>query len=219
MADFKKPEAKPDDTFNQLIFILIGLFLLGIIINRLFLVLNYYFSGGYDSLWQRWEVYFFQYVWPSFKVIAVIITIGGMFGIVKILRNLKELLEEERMVYGSTKVGIDEVEPEDSGKNEKWEQVQTHINSKNPSEWRLAIIEADIMLDELLKASGYHGDTVGDRLKAVEPSDFIGLEAAWEAHKIRNQIAHQGSSFEINEREARRVITLYETVFREFKII
>ena len=215
----KKPEEK-DDTLNKLIFIFLGLFLLWVLIQRLFLVLNYYFSGGYDSLWQRTEVYFLQYIWPFIKLVAIAITGFGIYGISKIIKNMSELRKEERLIYGSTSVNVSELEAEGgSPKNEKWEQVQTHINSKNPSEWRLAIIEADIMLDELLKSSGYHGETVGDRLKAVEPSDFNSLEAAWEAHKVRNQIAHQGSGFEMNEREARRVITLFETVFREFNII
>jgi hypothetical protein len=215
----KKPEVK-DDTLNKLIFAFLGIFLLWVLIQRLFVVLNYYFSGGYDSLWQRTEVYFLQYIWPLIKMAATIITVAGIYGIYKIVRATMQIREEERLVYGSTEVGVDEMEaPGGSPKNEKWEQVQTHINSKNPSEWRLAIIEADIMLDELLKASGYHGDTVGERLKAVEPSDFTSLEAAWEAHKVRNQIAHQGSGFEINEREAKRVINLFETVFREFNII
>lgn len=215
----KKPEAK-DDTLNKLIFIFLGLFLLWVLIQRLFVVLNYYFSGGYDSIWQRTEVYFLQYIWPIMKMLAVVISVGGIYGIYKVVNATMKIREEERLVYGSTEVGVDELEV--SGgvpKNEKWEQVQIHLNSKNPSEWRLAIIEADIMLDELLKASGYHGDTVGERLKAVEPSDFTSLEAAWEAHKVRNQIAHQGSSFEISEREAGRVVTLFETVFREFNII
>lgn len=215
----KKPEVK-DDTLNKLIFIFLGLFLLWVLIERLLVVLNYYFSGGYDSLWQRTEVYFLQYIWPIMKMLAVIISVGGIYGIYKVVSATMQIRQEERMIYGSTEVGVEELEAVGgSSKNEKWEQVQLHINSKNPSEWRLAIIEADIMLDELLKASGYHGDTVGERLKAVEPSDFTSLEAAWEAHKVRNQIAHQGSSFDISEREARRVITLFETVFREFNII
>jgi hypothetical protein len=176
----KKPEEKKDDTLNKLIFIFLGLFLLWVLIQRLILVLNYYFSGGYDSIWQRTEVYFLQYMWPFIKVVAVIITGLGIYGISKIVKSMSELRKEEKLVYGSTSVDISELEAEgESAKNEKWDQVQLHLNSKNPAEWRLAIIEADVILDELLKSSGYHGETVGDRLKAVEPSDFTSLEAAW----------------------------------------
>jgi len=103
--------------------------------------------------------------------------------------------------------------------SEKWERVIVHINSENPSDWKLAILECDIMLSDILEKMGYNQETISEKLKAVEPSDFTNIEAAWEAHKIRNAIAHEGSEFLINQREAKRVIGLYEVVFREFAFI
>ncbi len=103
--------------------------------------------------------------------------------------------------------------------NEKWQKVIIHINSSNPSDWKLAILECDIMLAEILEKMGYLQPSISEKLKSIESSDFTNIENAWEAHKIRNQIAHEGSEFLINEREAKRVIGLYETVFREFEYI
>lgn len=103
--------------------------------------------------------------------------------------------------------------------NKKWLKVQEHVNSSNPSDWRLAILEADIMLNEILEKMGYKGMTIGDKLKTIEQSDFTNLDAAWEAHKVRNSIAHQGSDFNMNQKEAKRVISLYEKVFTEFYFI
>lgn len=123
-------------------------------------------------------------------------------------RKLFEPLPEEEAVEIKT--------AHDQGLHQKWKQVQTHINSTNPSDWRLAIIEADIMLDEILDKMGYQGDSIGDKLKVVDKSDFRTLDQAWDAHKVRNQIAHQGSDFTLNQREAERVIGLYKEVFEEF---
>ncbi len=103
--------------------------------------------------------------------------------------------------------------------NEKWVNVVKHINSPNPADWKLAILECDIMLGEILEKMGYTQPSIGEKLKSIEPSDFTNIEAAWEAHKIRNSIAHEGSDFAINEREAKRVIGLYELVFEEFEYI
>jgi len=100
--------------------------------------------------------------------------------------------------------------------NRRWERVVSHLNSASVNDWKFAILEADIILDELLDATGYRGETVSDKLKRVEPSDFQTIENAWEAHKVRNTIAHEGSEFVISEREARRVIGLYQSVFEEF---
>ncbi len=103
--------------------------------------------------------------------------------------------------------------------NPKWKLVQEHINSDDPNKWKLAILESDIILADLLDSLQLPGDGVGEKLKAVEKSDFNTIEDAWEAHKIRNAIAHEGSDFLINAREAKRVIGLYENVFTEFEII
>lgn len=103
--------------------------------------------------------------------------------------------------------------------NERWQKVIIHMNSSNPNDWKLAILECDIILQEILEKMGYMQESIGEKLKAVEPSDFTNIEAAWEAHKIRNQIAHEGTDFLINEREAKRVVGLYELVFREFEYI
>jgi len=103
--------------------------------------------------------------------------------------------------------------------NPKWKLVEDHINSDDANKWKLAIIEADIVLSELLDTFNLPGNSIGEKLKAVSVNEFSTIEEAWEAHKIRNAIAHEGSEFLINQREAKRVIGLYEKVFREFEII
>ncbi len=104
-------------------------------------------------------------------------------------------------------------------KDSRWEKITEHIASQNPSDWRLAILECDIILDEMLTKMSYHGETLSDKLKAVEKSDFLSIDKAWEAHRVRNAIAHEGSNFQISDREARRVVSLYEEVLREFHYI
>lgn len=101
----------------------------------------------------------------------------------------------------------------------RWERVLSHLNSERESDWRLAVLEADVLLDEMVSGMGYHGDSLGERLKSVEKSDFTTLDKAWEAHAVRNRIAHEGAAFALTEREAKRVLTLYEEVFKEFHYI
>jgi hypothetical protein len=101
----------------------------------------------------------------------------------------------------------------------KWQMVIKHSSSSNPSDWKLAIIEADTILDALVENSGFPGSTLGERLKNADPGVFRSLEWAKEAHGVRNKIAHQGSGFRIDAREAKRVIQLYEEVFKEFEYI
>ena len=101
----------------------------------------------------------------------------------------------------------------------KWELVEKHLNSESENDWRLAILEADIMLDQLLRSRGFVGENLGEMLKGSNKGDFQTLDKAWEAHKIRNTIAHEGINYVLSAREARRIIGLFEEVFREFNYI
>lgn len=102
------------------------------------------------------------------------------------------------------------------GSNSKWAEIETHATSGNPGDWRLAIIEADIMLDALLTEEGYPGGSVGEKLKSARPESFASLQDAWDAHKIRNDIAHRGSDFVLTQRSVTEAIAKYRRVFEEF---
>lgn len=56
---------------------------------------------------------------------------------------------------------------------------------------KLAIIEADKLVDTVLKKAGIKGETLGERLrnsqKLISRDVYSNM---WEAHKVRNQIVH-----------------------------
>jgi hypothetical protein len=66
---------------------------------------------------------------------------------------------------------------------------------------------------------GFKGDNLGEKLKGATQETFRGLTRAWEVHTIRNKIAHEGLGFEISHHEAKRVIAIYEQIFREFGFV
>lgn len=101
----------------------------------------------------------------------------------------------------------------------KWQKIVEHAGSANANDWRLAILEADILLDDMLKQNGALGDTIGERLKSMTVNQMPSLQKAWEAHLVRNQIAHEGTDFNLSQHEARRIISLYEQVLREGAMI
>ena len=99
----------------------------------------------------------------------------------------------------------------------EWQVVLNHINSENPAEWKLAILEADNMLDEILEDQGYVGETVAEKLKVMTPSRIASYEDIWEAHKVRNQIAHGGAiDMELTKKTARDTIAKFENAFKDF---
>jgi hypothetical protein len=104
-------------------------------------------------------------------------------------------------------------------KNERWSKTLSYLFSQHASDWKLAIIEADSMLESLMEQLGFRGETLGDRLKTANQENFPNLTIAWEVHTIRNRIAHEGLAFEVSQHEAKRVIALYEQIFHEYGYI
>ena len=100
----------------------------------------------------------------------------------------------------------------------KWEEILSHVDSDKEGEWKFAIIEADKLIDDLLKSAGYPGETLGERLMSIDKGQFQGLEGLWEAHKIRNKLAHDTNYF-LRQAEARRAIMLYGQVLKELGAI
>lgn len=117
---------------------------------------------------------------------------------------------------------INSILPPESAKESpigsKWEEIQIHLNSAKEAEWKFAVIEADSLVDGVLKASGYPGDTMGDRLKNIDKSQMVTLDGLWEAHKIRNHLAHDVNYF-LRYGEAKRAVHLYEKTLKELNVL
>ncbi|OGC84951.1 hypothetical protein A3F55_02970 [Candidatus Adlerbacteria bacterium RIFCSPHIGHO2_12_FULL_53_18] len=110
-------------------------------------------------------------------------------------------------------------EPELEKGNSRWETIVMLAASPQESDWRRAIIEADVMLGDLLTSQGYRGATIGDQLKDANPLQFTTLDLAWKAHKMRNDVAHGGEGLQLTERDVRATIDQYGRVFEEFNYI
>lgn len=221
MAEEKKEPFFTEDHFKETIYFLIVLILVGYLLNRLVAASVAADLSPYENLWSAF-VAWLRSIWSVLKIAAAALIGLSLWWSAYSRMRLHNIEKEEEKIYGTDKPAtlLEELSAgQEPLANEKWATVLGHLRSGNSADWRLAIIEADIMLDELLRVQGYHGDSVGDKLKGVEPGDMKTLEAAWEAHKVRNRIAHAGSDFELNEREAKRVVALFESVFKEYKII
>ncbi len=145
--------------------------------------------------------------------------------------KLKVVKEEYEKTLGITKVQDAEhapdIQPVPQGyvpdtngiQNPKWDMIEAYARSGNQAELRLAIIEADIMLFDILKQSGFIGTTVGDMLKNTNKSQLATLDYAWKAHRVRNELAHQGSNFVLGRTDAEAALDGYKKVFTELNLI
>lgn len=169
----------------------------------------------------------FASIFNVFQVFSIFISLLFLIGIIYFNVKLGEILHGHGHGHGdhgheghddhNEIHGHHNTHPHTADK--RWLNIQTRLASPNEADWRLAIIEADIILDDMLTGIGYKGNAIGDKLKQANRADFRSLDRAWEAHKVRNRIAHDGASFHITHSEATRVLGLYKKVFDEFYYI
>ena len=138
---------------------------------------------------------------------------------IKLLLTEHEGFEKREEALHHARAAAGEGHSEASPKKQRWERVYELANTNNEGDWRLAILEADIMLGDLLASQGYRGESIGEKLRDANPLQFLTLDLAWKAHKMRNDIAHAGEAFHLSQRDASATIDLYRRVFEEFDFI
>ncbi len=157
--------------------------------------------------------------WAVYSVIAIILALLFFVGFVYAKIRYAQLsdIEQEALLAAEAKWAARHEKAET--KNSRWDAIQERVSENSPESWRIAIIEADILLDETLTNAGYVGQSIGEKLKTANPQSFTTLQDAWEAHKVRNQIAHVGSDFVLTKKVAKDTLMQFERVFREFSVI
>lgn len=187
--------------------------------------------GGLNIEWVFLKIYNFFFSvkegvangeFTGFKnVVGFVLTIVTLFFVGIIIyssRGLKKTRSAEKAKLYE-KIHTTSTAQKESRDNKHWRIVLDFITSSNSSDWRLAIIEADNMLDALTKELGLVGDNLGERLKNAPVSHFKTIDNAWEAHRLRNRIAHEGVGYELEYKEAKKAIENFEKVFNEFDYI
>lgn len=99
-----------------------------------------------------------------------------------------------------------------------WKSIQEHFFTGSDNDLKIAIIEADKLLNEALRSAGIQGNALSDRLKKIKSSDLPDIELIWQAHKLRNQIAHE-NDFKLKRDLAERTLGVYEATLKELKVL
>lgn len=164
--------------------------------------------GAYDRLFQQWSTF------VAFSLlICLCLAALSIYCSIRVFQIRQ--LERRRFAAAQRTVTAHDVPKT----HLRWNRILEQATGDSAQGWRLAILEADIMLNELLDVLGYRGETMADKMRHVDRANFNTIDLAWEAHKIRNKIAHEGDAHTLSAREARRVVALYERVLKEFHYV
>jgi hypothetical protein len=101
---------------------------------------------------------------------------------------------------------------------QRWSEIRGHLDSPRESEWKIAVLEADKLVDDSLARAGFSGGSFGDRLTNIAPGVLVSLDGLWWAHKIRNRLAHEMDYF-LRYTEAKQAVAYYEQALNELQLI
>jgi len=160
---------------------------------------------------------FFLWFKNFFSLLAVIFIAVILYCLIRIYEiNHEQAQKRKALLAGPDTPPV----PVDTKKyTGRWSIVEEHSNSDRDAEWRLAILEADAMLEEATSEKGFVGDTLGERLKNVSEQQFPAKQLAWDAHLVRNNIAHQGSLYELTRSETRQTIDRFKRVLETLDVL
>lgn len=100
----------------------------------------------------------------------------------------------------------------------KWAKIKKRLESKIEAEVKLAILEADNLLDDLLKREGYSGQTLEEKLEKLTKEILPNIEELKEAIKVKKAIV-EDPSFKLDFEEASKVISIYEKALKDLQAL
>lgn len=115
---------------------------------------------------------------PSQVAVILIVGVGLLFGLQWVTRQSSRL---DTAYY-----------------SRRWRHVQKTLKDGD-SGARLAIIDADKLVDHALKAKRLPGITMADRLRAAEGTLGTSYQKLWDAHKFRNRLVHEEVTLKKND--------------------
>lgn len=185
-----------------------------------YLNLEYVFNRIANSISGIVNIIFDPHTWSVIGTVSVIISVLCLIIIIFSLVRMYEIqvFDREEIDHEIAHALARDREREKK-LNPRWKYILTLVESPNESDWRVSIMESDSLLEETLRGKGLMGNTMSELLEEAQSNGYQNIQGAWDAHIIRNKIAHEGQIFPLTQIEARRIIKLYQNIFEELDVI
>jgi hypothetical protein len=121
-------------------------------------------------------------------------------------RGLRKLLFQPKLV------GLDR-----AGISTRWQGIEAMAKGVGEMQYKMALMEADKLLDHALKALAMPGETLGERLKFAAYK-YPKISDVWWAHRLRNQLVHE-SSFHLDSTMAKKAVAQYGSALRLLNLL
>lgn len=162
------------------------------------------------------DVSWWPYLFWLIKCFFIFLTISFTAGIILILYRVED----------GFKIRIKEIIAEaiEDGKLSKskiqkqWESISLDVESKDPDDYKNAVILAEKLFNRVLKVANFSGDSVEQKLRKI-PEGQLELkdEIVWSS-KLRERIVNN-PSFDVDPEEAKRAISVFEKTLKEMGVL
>ncbi|MFC1629792.1 hypothetical protein ACFL11_01010 [Patescibacteria group bacterium] len=150
------------------------------------------------------------------KVLFIGISLCAVIFMVYALLNTAWL--KKRVLWDATEISSRKPYFKSEKNKKRWNKINIRLKSNLGSEHKLAIIEADNMLDEVLKEIGYGGATLGEKLNKITQEIIPNLQDILQAHKIRSDIVHD-PDYRLALEEAKKILGIYEQALKNLEAL
>ena len=99
-----------------------------------------------------------------------------------------------------------------------WQNIAKKLRSGDEPEYKLAIIEADETLNDILEKVGYSGETLEEKIDKVSLVVISNKEEILEAHKVRNSIVYN-PNYKIELEEAKKLLEIYRKALTDLGML
>ncbi|MCL5017331.1 MAG: hypothetical protein M1155_01540 [Patescibacteria group bacterium] len=99
-----------------------------------------------------------------------------------------------------------------------WEQIRKRILSSEQQDWKLAVLEADKILDEILKMAGYLGSDLDKKLEILNHENLQSIDDVRNAHTLAVKILRD-PTMEIKKDDAIIALKKYKKAFEELNLL
>lgn len=95
----------------------------------------------------------------------------------------------------------------------KWLKIEHQLKRDETSSYSMVVIHADKLLDQALIERGLKGNTMAERMKQCAQL-FSDRNGVWQAHKLRNRIAHEDDVI-VTYDDARRALATMKRALKD----
>ncbi|MFH1656321.1 MAG: hypothetical protein ABH956_00940 [Candidatus Nealsonbacteria bacterium] len=143
------------------------------------------------------------------KIIFVIISSILIGGIIFLLTATDWFQER----YSQDIVEIKSQKAFDTQKDtQKWGNILKRLKLRKEAEYKMAVIQADALFNNLLERKGIMGETMAEKLKKINSEMLKNINDVWEAHKVRNDIVHSPDQ-KIGLAKAKKAVNVFKQAF------